>query len=98
VRQTAEGRFAIQPVQLEALSSTADHGLLRQLAAQYGGTVVSPADMDQLANTILDNESIKPVMYSSTRTRPLIHLKWLCLALLAALSLEWFLRRYYGGY
>jgi hypothetical protein len=98
VRQTAEGRFAIQPVQLEALSSTADHGLLRLLANQYGGTVVYPADMDQLANTILDNESIKPVMYSSTRTRPLIHLKWLCLALLAALSLEWFLRRYYGGY
>jgi hypothetical protein len=98
VRHTADGRFAIQPVQLEALSSTADHGLLRLLAGQYGGTVVSPAGMDQLANTILDNESIKPVMYSSTRTRPLIHLKWLCLALLAALSLEWFLRRYYGGY
>lgn len=98
VRHAAEGRFVIQPVQLEALSATADHGLLRQLADQYGGTVVRPANMEELGNAILENESIKPVMYSSTRTRPLIHLKWLCLALLAALSLEWFLRRYYGGY
>lgn len=98
VRQTAEGRFVIQPVQLEALSSTADHGLLRQLAAQYGGRVVQASNVGELANDILNNESIKPVLYSSTQTRPLIHLKWLCLILLAALSLEWFLRRYYGGY
>jgi hypothetical protein len=42
VRQSAEGKFVVQPVQLEALSSTADHGLLRLLAEQYGGKVVAP--------------------------------------------------------
>lgn len=90
VKQTAEGRFIIQPVQLEALSSTADHGLLRQLAKEYGGKVVRAAQMDELADDILGNDSIKPVLYSSTQTRPLIHLKWLCLILLTLLSLEWF--------
>jgi hypothetical protein len=98
VRQTADGKFVVQPVQLEAMSSTADHGLLRQLATQQGGSFVYPAQMDQLADQILANDDIKPVLYSSTQTRPLIHLKWLCLILLAALSVEWFLRRYYGGY
>ena len=98
IKQTAEGKFVVQPVQLEALSSTADHGLLRQLAEEYGGRVVTPDKMDELAEDILKMDSIKPVLYSSTQTQPLIHLKWLCLILLAALSLEWFLRRYYGGY
>ena len=98
VRQTAEGRFVVQPVQLESMSSTADHGLLRQLATQNGGTFVYPDQMAQLADQILSNDTIKPVLYSSTQTRPLIHLKWLCLVLLTALSVEWFLRRYYGGY
>ena len=98
VKQMADGKFVVQPVQLEALSSTADHGLLRQLAEQYGGKVVTPAQMETLGDDILQMNSIKPVLYSSTQTQPLIHLKWLCLILLAALSLEWFLRRYYGGY
>jgi hypothetical protein len=98
VRQNADGRFVVQAVQLEALSSTADHGLLRQLADEYGGTVVTAANMDQLAENILNDDTIKPVLYSSSQTRPLIHIKWLCLILLAALSVEWFLRRYYGGY
>jgi len=97
-KQTADGKFVVQPVQLEALSSTADHGLLRQLADQYGGKVVMPNQVEALGDEILEMDSIKPVLYSSTQTQPLIHLKWLCLVLLAALSLEWFLRRYYGGY
>jgi hypothetical protein len=68
------------------------------MAEEYGGKVVTPDKMDELAEDILKMDSIKPVLYSSTQTQPLIHLKWLCLILLAALSLEWFLRRYYGGY
>ena len=98
VQQTVDGKFVVQPVQLESITSTADHGLLRQLATQNGGILVHPGGLDQLAEQILANESIKPVLYSTTQTRPVIHLKWLCFILLAALSVEWFLRRYYGGY
>jgi hypothetical protein len=98
LRHTHEGRFVVQPVQLESMSSTADHGLLRQLASQHGGSLIYPDQMGQLAEQILADTKIKPVLYSSTQTRPLIHLKWVCLILLGALSLEWFLRRYYGGY
>lgn len=98
IRLTHDGRFVVQPVQLEALETTADHGLLRQLASQYGGEMIYADQIDQLSERILADESIKPVLYSSTQTRPLIHLKWLCLILLTALCLEWFLRRFYGGY
>ena len=98
VRHSYDGKFVVQPVQLEALTSTADHGLLRQLADRQGGKFVYPDQMASLADDIIGNEQIKPVMYSSTRTRPLIHLKWLCLVLLAGICMEWFLRRFYGGY
>ncbi|MEO6132531.1 MAG: hypothetical protein ABIQ02_11830, partial [Saprospiraceae bacterium] len=98
VRLVHEGKFVVQPVQLETLETTADHGLLRQLAEMHGGSLVYADDMSKLGELILNDQQIKPVLYSSTQTRPLIHLKWLCLILLAALSLEWFLRRYYGGY
>jgi hypothetical protein len=98
VKHTHEGKFVVQPVQLESLSLTADHGLLRQLAQQHQGQLVYPADMASLADQVLGNESLKPVLYSTTQTRPLIHLKWICILLLTILSVEWFLRRYYGGY
>jgi hypothetical protein len=98
IRHAHDGKFVVQAVQLEAMETTADHGLLRQLAGQYGGEMIYPAEMDALADKILNDENIKPVLYSSTHTRPLIHLKWLCLVLLGALCLEWFLRRYFGGY
>jgi hypothetical protein len=98
VKLTHEGRFVIQPVQLESLETTADHGLLRQLAEMHGGTLVKADQIGSLADIILEDQKIKPILYSSTQTRPLIHLKWLCFILLIALSVEWFLRRYYGGY
>ncbi len=98
IRLTHDGKFVVQPVQLEALEMTADHGLLRQLSSQYGGEMIYPAEVSSLADRILNDEKIKPVLYSSTQTRPLIHFKWLCLVLLIALTVEWFLRRFYGGY
>lgn len=98
VRHTHEGRFVVQPVQLEAMETTADHGLLRLISSKYGGAMIYPDQVESLANRILADEDIKPVLYSSTQTRPLVHYKWVCLILLGALSLEWFLRRYFGGY
>ncbi|MGB3080477.1 MAG: hypothetical protein WBB31_15460 [Saprospiraceae bacterium] len=98
VKLTHDGKLVVQPIQLETLETTADHGLLRQLATMYGGSLVYADQISQLGDLILGDEHIKPILYSSTQTRPLIHLKWLCIILLAALSLEWFLRRYYGGY
>jgi hypothetical protein len=98
VHLTHEGKFVVQPVQLESLETTADHGLLRQLATTNGGSLVTEKQVSQLSDLIMKDEQIKPIMYSTTQTRPLIHLKWLCIILLSALALEWFLRRYYGGY
>lgn len=93
-----DGRFSVEPIQLELYETTADHGLLRLLSDKFGGEVVYPGDMASIAEKIRAKESVKPVIYNTTQTRPVIHLKWLFFLLLGLLSLEWFLRRYFGGY
>jgi hypothetical protein len=92
------GKFTVQAVQLEMAEITADHQLLRLLAKQLGGEVVSPDSISTLNIKIASKNSIKPVVYSTTRTRPVIHQKWIFFALLSLLGLEWFFRKYFGGY
>ncbi len=95
---TYDGRFSVEPIQLELYETTADHGLLRLMSEKFGGAVVYPDNMASIAEMIRAKESVKPVIYTTAQTRPVIHLKWLFFLLLALLTLEWFLRRYFGAY
>jgi len=91
------GQFTVQPIQLELYETTAEHGLLRNLSQEYGGAMFYPSQLAELGN-VLDSGDIKPIIYSSTRTRSIINVKWIFFLLLGLLSVEWFFRRYFGGY
>jgi hypothetical protein len=93
-----EGRFSVRPLQLELFATTANHAVLRQLAQQYGGDVVAPADMVSIAEQIKTSKTIKPLLYETATTNPLINLKWIFALLAGLLALEWLLRRYFGAY
>ncbi len=93
-----EGRFSVRPLQLEFFETTANHGALRQLSAQYGGVTVGPDGLAGLEYLIKNKETIKPVIYQTSQTNPIINLKWIFAILAALLALEWFLRRYFGAY
>ena len=92
------GQFSIQPIQLESFASRADHNLLRLLSEEFGGQVFYPDEIGRIAEQIRGQATLKPVIYETAKTRPVVHLKWLFFLLLFLLSLEWFLRRYLGGY
>lgn len=94
----AQGSFTVTPLQLETLQTIANHQLLHALAQKSGGQVVYPGQIDSLVNYIKQQPNIKPVQYSSFKTMPLINLKWLFLLLLLFLSVEWFVRKFFGGY
>ena len=51
-----------------------------------------------VAEKIKANETVKPVIYQTTPTNPLINLKWIFALLALLLAVEWFLRRYFGAY
>lgn len=95
---TYDGQFSVQPIQLESYETTADHGMLRLLSEKYGGQMVYPDNITSITELIRQRETVRPVIYETARTQPVINLKWLFFALLGLLTLEWFFRRYFGGY
>jgi hypothetical protein len=94
---TYDGQFSVQPIQLELYETTADHAMLRRLSQEFGGQFFHINQLEELGNTLLE-KNIKPVVYSTSRTRSVINLKWIFFLILGMLSLEWFLRRYFGAY
>ncbi len=93
-----KGSFSVQNIQLELYDLTARHGLLRALTEKYGGEVFVSGKSTGLADKILTNSKIKPVVYQSSDTESVMNFKWLFGLLMLLLSLEWFLRRYMGSY
>ena len=92
------GQFSIQPIQLESYSLTADHNMLQLLSQKYGGAVTYPQNISEITELIKGQETLKPVIYQTAKTKPVINLKILFFLLLFLLTLEWFLRRYFGAY
>ncbi len=91
------GQFVVRDLQLEALNTTADHGLLRQLSQQTGGQFYSPARVDALVKKLV--EQPRPARLSSTEEMDeIINWKWLFFVVLVLASVEWGLRKYFGGY
>ncbi len=95
---TSKGRFSVRPIQLEIFETTADHGLLRLLADKYDGAMVYPDKMNDLVSLIKSKDSMKPKLYDTVQTQNIISLKWIFFLILFLLSIEWFFRRYFGGY
>jgi hypothetical protein len=95
--ETVTGEFRVKDLQLEALTTTADHNLLRKLAEATNGKFYLPAEVDQLTAALTNNPP-PDVIQSSEELLELIHLKWLFFVLLALLTLEWGTRKYQGAY
>lgn len=91
-----KGQFTIQPIQVEALNSIANHQLLHALASQKGGEMVYPNELDKLNDIIQGREDIQAISYIQNRLTDLINLKWLFFLLLGLLTTEWFLRKRNG--
>lgn len=96
--QSVTGKFNVESIQLEQFDLTARHGFLKALSQKYNGDMISIAGIASLRDKLLNDPNIKPVLYQSKSTKAIIHLKWLFFLILTLLSLEWFLRRYFGNY
>ena len=96
--QTASGKFSVQSIQLEQYDLTARHDVLRALSQKFSGNTYKPNEISNIADAILNNKDIKPMVFTSTSTKSLIHFKWLFFLILLLLGGEWFMRRYFGGY
>lgn len=92
------GAFVVEDIELESLESAARHSTLYQLAAQNQGKVFPLKAYQRLINTLAKKNDLVDLRTESHHFDPLIDYQWLLLMILCLLSLEWFLRRYFGAY
>jgi hypothetical protein len=92
------GRFTITPVNFENLDLRANHNLLYQLAAQSGGQFYQPNQSGQLISDLQNNNRLKATSYFQEMINEMLNLKWLFFVILLLLSVEWFLRKFWGIY
>jgi hypothetical protein len=95
---SVSGKFAVQAIQLEQYDLTARHDVLRGITNKFNGTTVLPQNIEKLADVILNDTSLKPIIYHNKISKSLLHYKWIFFLLFFLLGLEWFLRRYFGSY
>lgn len=96
-QETVLGQFVIRNVDLEMNHSTADFGMLHELAAHTGGAFVTPASLAQFVEKLKEQRPANR-LDSSEEMVELIHLKWIFFLLVLLLGLEWGTRKYLGGY
>lgn len=93
-----KGSFMVMPLHMEYTQTRANHALLQALSQQSGGSMVAKEHISQLYDSISRNSSVTPISYTSTHRTLLLDSVWILMCLLALISTEWFLRKFYGGY
>ena len=92
------GLFTVENISIESEATRADFNLMRNLAGSSGGQFVTSREMDQLPDIISGETSIKTVLREFTKFSDVIELEFLFFLFLFLISLEWFTRKYTGGY
>ncbi|GAB3990062.1 hypothetical protein GCM10028807_16410 [Spirosoma daeguense] len=95
--EQSSGQFVVRDLQLEAINTTADHGMLRQLAQQSGGQFYTANRINDLVRN-LGTRSIPARLTSTEEMNELINWRWLFFLVLTLAAVEWGLRKFYGGY
>jgi len=96
--EVKSGVFVVEDIELEDLDTYADHQLLRQIAKATGGKFFELKNANGVLTSIRGRDDITTVSYREATFKDLADLKWLFFLLLICLSLEWFLRRWFGAY
>lgn len=92
------GSFMVRPVEAETQNLVADHALLKSMAQNSAGHFYEVADMQNVIKDIRNNDNIKTIASYSKNYNLLLN-SWLYFVVLILLmGVEWFLRKWVGGY
>ncbi len=95
---TNAGTFVVINSNVEALNLVANHKLLYQIANKTGGKFLYPSNLDSLSYYIDNNSNIVSISYEKQDLNDFIKYKWIFFLILSLLSVEWFLRKFFGSY
>ncbi len=92
------GKFTVTPVNFENMVTRANYNVLYQLAAQSGGKFYLPSEINELILELENSNRLKASSYFQEMIHEFLDLKWLFFVVLLLLSVEWFLRKFWGIY
>ena len=95
---TKSGSFMVRPIEIETQNLLADHALLQSIAQHTGGEFYAAEEINKLINDLKTNENITTISYFAKNYNLLLN-SWLYFVVLVLLmGVEWFLRKWGGGY
>ncbi|MFK8038422.1 MAG: hypothetical protein AB8B74_09040 [Crocinitomicaceae bacterium] len=97
-RYTKKGTFVVKEIKREMLNLTADHRLLNSLSKNTNGKFYGPRNLETLQKDLLNREDIVAITYQEKNFKDLIDYKWLFFLVFVFIAIEWFLRKFHGGY
>ncbi len=95
---SVNGNFIVEEVNLEALTTKANHNLLAHLSTLTNGKLLYPNQINELEKIIPENENISTVAYEHEKLYSISDLYFLFFVILLFASIEWILRKYWGSY
>ncbi|MCQ2315320.1 MAG: hypothetical protein MJZ85_01355 [Bacteroidales bacterium] len=97
VEYSATGSFTVVALGIEAQDLTAKTDRMRLIAEQTGGKYYYITDIQQLKKDLDNDTRITSISREETRFDDLINLKWLFFSILGLITIEWVLRKVFGG-
>lgn len=92
------GVFIVEDIGIEDLDNAANHNVLKQLSKASNGKFYPLKDFQSLIEDLKKRKDITSVSFEEISFNDLIDYKLIFFLLLILLSLEWFLRRWFGAY
>jgi len=90
------GYFEILDFDIEKQFVNPDYKKLQQVASQTQGQVYLPNQVTTLIEKLLADDHYKAVEKAIVKKTPLVDWIWLLVLIVAALTAEWFIRKYHG--
>jgi len=98
IKEVIIGKLLVKPLQSELINTRANFSLLRQMAVNSNGKFYTINNLNGALKAVKENTTITSVSYKEKKIEDLINVKGLFFLILAFLALEWFVRKYEGGY
>ncbi|WP_027002339.1 hypothetical protein [Hugenholtzia roseola] len=95
--ETETGEFIVKELALEAFATAANHALLRKIANQNKGEFFNLQNWSDLEQFWKTKEATQRLHRTET-TKEILKLPWLFAILVLLATIEWFFRKYKGGY
>lgn len=92
------GRFSVQEVVIETANLVADHDLLKSISNATNGKFYDKKDIQKIAQDIKSNDNIKPIATYQKKYAMMLNSIWYLVAIILLFGIEWFLRKWHGGY